>query len=138
MVADSAERESCVLPNSPAAPALARRFVGSVLAGWALADTFDDAPLVASELVTNAVRHAGGEVAVSISHGDSSLRVAVSDDSETVPVITALEYARRGGWGLNIVERLSAAWGLETSPRGKTVWCELAGHPAGWRSSRTG
>ena len=131
MDADAMQRESCVLHSSSAAPALARRFVCSVLASWAIGDAYSDAPLVASELVTNAVRHAAGDVAVSIARVDGTVRLAVSDGSETLPIVRDLEEARDGGWGLNIVDRLSSSWGLETYPRGKTVWCELAGSARG-------
>ena len=66
MDAYTIQREACVLPRSTTAPALARGFVSSTLTSWAVRDTFADVPLLASELVTNAVRHANGDVALSL------------------------------------------------------------------------
>lgn len=124
MDADSIQ-ESCVLPNSIAAPALARGFVSSTLSSWAVGDAFADVPLLVSELVTNAVRHADGDVELSMRLEADRVRVAVTDGSDALPVMRDLENARNGGWGLHIVERLASRWGLETQPDGKTVWCEV-------------
>jgi anti-sigma regulatory factor (Ser/Thr protein kinase) len=127
MDADSIQ-ESCVLPNSVTAPALARGFVSSTLSSWAVGDAFADVPLLVSELVTNAVRHAEGDVALSLRLEPDRVRVAVTDASDALPVMSDLDdldTARDGGWGLHIVERLASRWGLETQPDGKTVWCEV-------------
>jgi anti-sigma regulatory factor (Ser/Thr protein kinase) len=88
-------------------------------------DTFADVPLLASELVTNAVRHANGDVALSLQLDNDRMRVSVSDSSDELPVMGDLESAREGGWGLHIVDRLAASWGLEADSDGKTVWCEV-------------
>ena len=124
MDADSIQ-ESCVLPNSAIAPALARGFVSSTLSSWAVGDAFADVPLLVSELVTNAVRHADGDVALSLRLESDRVRVAVTDASDALPVMSDLDAARTGGWGLHIVERLASRWGLETQTDGKTVWCEV-------------
>ena len=124
MDADSIQ-ESCVLPNSVTAPALARGFVSSTLSSWQVSDAFADVPLLVSELVTNAVRHAQGDVALSLRLEPDRVRVAVTDTSDALPVVGDLDTARTGGWGLHIVERLASRWGLETQPDGKTVWCEV-------------
>jgi len=125
MDAQSTQREACVLPRSTTAPALARGFVSSTLNSWAVRDSFGDVPLLASELVSNAVRHARGEVALSICLEEDHVRLAVSDGSAALPVLLDLETARNGGWGLHIVERLASSWGLESDDDGKTVWCEV-------------
>ena len=126
--------ESCVLAQSGDTPAAARRFVVSALEHWGVRDDFDDLPLVTSELVTNAVRHAASDVVVSIDLSSSCVRVEVSDVSPKVPLLGALDVAHDGGWGLHIVEQLSTRWGLEPRLPGKTVWCELA-RPAGLQVS---
>jgi hypothetical protein len=46
-----------------------------------------------------------------------------------MPVMGDLGSAHDGGWGLHIVDRLAASWGLETDDEGKTVWCEVVGSP---------
>jgi anti-sigma regulatory factor (Ser/Thr protein kinase) len=88
-------------------------------------DAFADLPLLASELVTNAVRHADGDVALSLVFDHDRVRLAVSDRSVKSPRMRDLEGARDGGWGLHIVDRLASSWGLETGDDGKTVWCEV-------------
>jgi anti-sigma regulatory factor (Ser/Thr protein kinase) len=125
MDAHMRQRETCVLPRSMTAPALARGFVSSALASWAVCDSFADVPLLASELVTNAVRHANGDVALTVGLDDHRVRLAVSDNSRELPVMGDLETARDGGWGLHIVDRLASSWGLESDDDGKTVWCEV-------------
>jgi anti-sigma regulatory factor (Ser/Thr protein kinase) len=125
MDAHAVQREACVLPRSTTAPALARGFVSSTLTSWAVRDTFADVPLLASELVTNAVRHANGDVALTLQLQDHCMRVAVRDNSDALPVMGDLGTARNGGWGLHIVDQLASSWGLETDGDGKTVWCEV-------------
>jgi anti-sigma regulatory factor (Ser/Thr protein kinase) len=128
MDAQTTQRETCILPRSLTAPAIARGFVTSTLASWAVRDTFADLPLLASELVTNAVRHADGDVSLSLARNRDRVRLAVSDRSAETPTMSDLEAARDGGWGLHIVDRLASSWGLETDDDGKTVWCELVEH----------
>lgn len=119
----------CVLPRSTTAPALARGFVNSTLSSWSVGDTFADVPLLASELVTNAVRHANGDVALSLRLDRDRVRVAVHDDSDALPVMGDLDAGRGSGWGLHIVEQLATRWGLDADGDGKTVWCEVeSGH----------
>jgi anti-sigma regulatory factor (Ser/Thr protein kinase) len=125
MDATAPKRESCLLPPSRTAPALARRFVQTVLSDWGVADAFGDVVLVTSELVTNAVQHAGTDVEVSIDLRSDRVRVEVQDQSDRHPVKADLASARDGGWGLHIVERLGAQWGLEARDGGKIVWCEV-------------
>jgi len=133
MDANLPQRESCLLPPSAVAPAQARRFVTDALTSWGVAEAFGDVPLITSELVTNAVRHAEGSVNVTIDLEAERVRVEVQDLSEELPVKADIDAAREGGWGLHIVERLSARWGLEPRPGGKTVWCEV-----GWQPPTTG
>ena len=101
------------------------QFVTHALEGWGVADGFDDVPLITSELVTNAVRHAEGPVNVSIDLEAERVRVEVEDQSERLPVKAGIDLERDGGWGLHIVERCCSRWGLETHLGGKTVWCEV-------------
>ena len=125
MDADAIQLETCALPRSATAPALARGFVSSTLASWSAGSAYADVPLLASELVTNAVRHACGDVSLSLHREHGCLRIAVSDGSDVLPVKRDLATARTGGWGMHIVERLATRWGLEANTRGKTVWCEI-------------
>ncbi len=82
-------------------------------------------PLITSELVTNAVRHAETSVTVSVDLAAERVRVEVRDLSEQLPVKADVTAAHDGGWGLHIVERLSSRWGHVPHGGGKTVWCEV-------------
>jgi anti-sigma regulatory factor (Ser/Thr protein kinase) len=88
----------------------------------------DEATLLVSELVTNSVRHAelgpDETIAVRVLTTDSSLRVEVVDpgggfDPAGVPAPNG-----RGGWGLWLVDRLAARWGVSHAD-GAQVWFEL-------------
>jgi len=79
--------------------------------------------LLVSELVTNAVVHAGGPVGLTIRHLGSRTRVEVSDTSVRLPEVcpATVEHCR----GMHIVAALSARWGAEGHDGGKTVWFEV-------------
>lgn len=82
--------------------------------------------LVVSELVTNAQRHVGGRIALSLVLEVDRLRIAVSDGSRREPVQQAPDPARVGGHGLRIVAKLATAWGVRPHGDGKQVWADLA------------
>ncbi|MER6348664.1 ATP-binding protein [Streptomyces sp. NPDC001595] len=88
----------------------------------------EDARLVASELVTNAVRHAPGPCVLTL-HVDPQhrrLRITVQDTSAVLPRLPARDPARVGGHGLHLVHVLSLRF--EATPRatGKDVTAVLS------------
>ncbi len=88
------------------------------------ASGLDDLILVASELLTNAVKACSGDITVEITAHRSSIELAVEDDSPWPAVIRLPD--DRGGRGLHIVEALSARWGQDVRPGGsKRVWCQM-------------
>lgn len=109
--------------RTPAELRGARATLSRELQGWQCANA-SDAVLVFSELVTNAVLHAGGAVGITIVHGDRTLRVEVRDADPTIP-------ARRnprdgiGGFGLGIVTTLCRNWGWTPTADGKVVWADV-------------
>lgn len=117
------------LPLRASAASKARRIVGAVLAGWGCDDedfTYE-AQLTASELVGNAVRHGGEDVALELRLTASSLVVAVRDGSAVLPVVHAVDDEEERGRGLSIVLALARDWGVDEFRRaGKRVWVELA------------
>lgn len=117
------------LPISPEAAYLSRRAVADVLSGWRLndQDLRGDALLVASELVTNAVRHGGRLVRLDLELQPETLRIAVSDGSSVLPrPREADDHDREMGRGLLILGELSSSWGVENGPDGgKQVWAAL-------------
>jgi anti-sigma regulatory factor (Ser/Thr protein kinase) len=85
-----------------------------------------DAELVISELVTNALRHGLGEIVVRGSlTDDDELQVSVTDSGQELPEIQPIDPDRVGGVGLRIVDRLATDWGVASFPGGKTVWAIL-------------
>jgi anti-sigma regulatory factor (Ser/Thr protein kinase) len=102
--------------------------VADTLSEWGDAQLVEVAALLVSELVTNAVTHAGSEVQVIIGSGNdyAVLRVEVGDFSSTPPTLGGFDLDAMSGRGLALVEALSDRWGVETHNSGKRVWFELA------------
>lgn len=111
------------------APAAARRFV-LAHAEPLPPDMVDDAALLVSELVTNAVRHGCPALTVRVSSGEKTLGVAVQDEGPAVPPSEPQrpDASLPTGRGLMIVDTVSSQWGITPTdpPPGKTVWFELA------------
>jgi anti-sigma regulatory factor (Ser/Thr protein kinase) len=89
-----------------------------------------DVRLLVSELVTNAVRHAGlasgDPIRLAIDADDGALRVEVLDrGSGFEPRAPAPDPARASGWGLFLVEQLADRWGMEGADPGTRIWFEV-------------
>ena len=120
------------LPPTRRAPAAARALLDELLHAWGERDhddLADDARVVVTELVTNAVLHAGGDgtLHLEISAGDDGTLVAVVvDGSAGRPVPRDPTTSDEGGRGLQIVDHLASRWGVEEiESGGKQVWAEL-------------
>jgi anti-sigma regulatory factor (Ser/Thr protein kinase) len=119
-------RQEVQLPFSLATPRLARGFVRDVCARWDVLDLLDDAVLVASELVENAVRHAGSAPSLRLELRPTQFAIAVHDDDPTPPKPRPLTCDQPGGRGMPLVEAVCKAWGASPSTRGgKVVWAVL-------------
>ncbi|MFD9789500.1 ATP-binding protein [Streptomyces sp. NPDC059070] len=88
-------------------------------------DTEEIIRLVPSELVTNAVVHAGGEVTVALYHHPGHLVIDVLDDSPTPPIHRTAETWEECGRGLELVDALAVSTGWEPTKSGKSVWALL-------------
>lgn len=110
---------------APLAIRAVRQFVRSALLAWGETDLLEDATLVASELATNAVRHARSPFRISISRVDGTIKLMVHDgsDAKAHPRVPTTDV--EGGRGLALVGALCSSWGSETVPDGKIVWAEL-------------
>jgi anti-sigma regulatory factor (Ser/Thr protein kinase) len=107
----------------------ARSFLAKLLKGWDVSDAvIDDASLLTTELLTNAVVHGAGVVDLSIEVGDGVLHVGVHDDGTERPEVCDVSTDSVGGRGVWLVQSIAQNWGSE-SPHGdepgKTVWFEL-------------
>ncbi|AYG80045.1 Phosphoserine phosphatase RsbU [Streptomyces hundungensis] len=111
--------------------AIARAFVRDTLQGWGYADVVDDAVVLTSELVTNAVVHAGTKADVLCLRADDGVRVEVADryPEREVPLLgSPADIAgpdRENGRGLLLCAALASRWGVEYTPTRKNVWFQL-------------
>ncbi|MGW2888539.1 SpoIIE family protein phosphatase [Streptomyces griseoruber] len=111
------------LPSDPAVVARSRAAVTGQLAAWGLDELAFTTELVASELVTNAIRHATGPVQLRLLR-DRTLICEVSDGSGTSPRLRRARTEDEGGRGLFLVARLTERWGTRYTSTGKIIWTE--------------
>jgi two-component sensor histidine kinase len=103
----------------------ARHFVVDAVHRLGMEAVADAAALLTTELVTNAVLHGQGEVAVRVSNQADAVRIEVDDDSAAAPELRSFGTHAATGRGMLLVEALSRAWGCDPNGAGKTVWFEL-------------
>jgi serine phosphatase RsbU (regulator of sigma subunit) len=101
----------------------ARRLVIKPLKKWKLGTFVPITQLLASELVTNAIRYAEGSVTLRLICEDT-LVCEVADSAPALPRLWDAAGDDERGRGLQIVSRLSHRWGSRRTPTGKVVWCE--------------
>jgi hypothetical protein len=89
-----------------------------------------DVELCTSEIITNALTHAGDECWVRTHWTGQSLKVEVTDRSLRAPVACAASADDTGGRGLAMVECLAHAWGWRPGKSGKTVYFVVADEAA--------
>ncbi len=116
------------LPSLPESAAIARRLAQVVvLRHWGLTvRTAEDAVLLVSELVGNAVRHTGARAfGLRMSRRRGRFRVEVRDPSRGLPCLMPVQEMDTSGRGLFLVDKLADRWGVDLLPRGKTTWFEM-------------
>jgi CheY-like chemotaxis protein len=105
----------------------ARHFVDRHCAAWSYDDIADEASLVVSELVTNAIMHARSGCDLRLRDAGAVLRIEVVDGGRGSPELQRPATHAEHGRGLLLVSSMCAAWGVETLPDGrKVVWAELS------------
>ncbi|WP_051969428.1 ATP-binding protein [Kitasatospora azatica] len=103
-------------------------------------DALADLRLCASEVVTNALEHAGGDCRVTVRWTGDQLRVEVVDRSCRAPVLLAAGDELPSGRGLALVAALAGSWGWEPTAAGKVVHFAFAADTADapvWRDPVT-
>ncbi|SMF75958.1 SpoIIE family protein phosphatase [Streptomyces sp. Amel2xC10] len=123
--------------------ATARAFVRDTLQGWGFADIVDDAVVLTSELVTNAVVHAGTHADVLCLRSEDGVRIEVGDryPEREIPLqgspATMGSPDREGGRGLQLCAAIATRWGVEYTPTHKQVWfqLDLPDRPVGTRAA---
>ncbi|WP_432505796.1 ATP-binding protein [Kineococcus arenarius] len=118
------------LPAEAGSAARARRHVRRALTGQVPDEVVADAEVCASELVTNAVLHAGGTVLLTVHVTAAAVRVEVVDTSPVTPQWVPHSLTAATGRGLPLITALTVARGSDPHDDGKTVWCELSPSPA--------
>ncbi|GAA4241319.1 hypothetical protein GCM10022254_69670 [Actinomadura meridiana] len=119
------------LPAEPAAVRRARGLIRDQLNRWGLDDLAHPTMLLASELVTNAIRHAGGRIKLRLVR-EGGLVCEVFDSADGRPRVRHRDEDGdmvESGRGLHVVGRLASRWGVRRTPEGKVVWCEQALSP---------
>lgn len=131
------------LPCTEESVGIARLSVAATLRAWGLENLVDDARLIASELATNAIRHAVRSCPDPEQRGcfrlkverpsDDLVRISTFDRSRTFPRVIQARETAESGRGMAVVEALACRWGVVTRPWGKGVWAELPtrGHLSG-------
>ncbi|MFY1676833.1 SpoIIE family protein phosphatase [Streptomyces sp. WMMC905] len=134
--AETTAQIRATLPGSSLAPGAARALLRLALADWAGprppgAERFvEDALLVVSELVTNAVVHTGTDIEVAFRlEEDGALVVEACDRGPCAPpargASPGLFDAPEHGRGLGLVAGLADSWGITHRGGAKTVWARL-------------
>jgi anti-sigma regulatory factor (Ser/Thr protein kinase) len=126
----------CALRPTSASSRAAREFATTTLRSWGLNELVDDAVVIVSELVTNAVRHgvppyaaAAGDAPIKLSMVRQGLFVVfiVTDPSDQDPRMRPADDVCENGRGLHVIEALSRVWGWTPLPgTGKAVWAALS------------
>ncbi|MFI2434770.1 ATP-binding protein [Streptomyces sp. NPDC018693] len=121
------------IPNDLRAVPVCRRMIRMVLTVHGLIHLADDAELLGTELVSNAVRHTKGPAALRVRWRDGVLRVGAWDadpEPPDFPGECAESTGEEDGRGLMLVRACAQVWGWQPlsrfGNRGKYVWCELA------------
>ena len=112
------------------APREARELVADTCDEWGLPESAVAAEIIASELVTNAVRHAGTAIDLRMTLRDHQLRVSVHDRNGQPARLQTPSEADDHGRGLLIIDAVATSWGNVPVADGKVVWASVRVPPA--------
>ncbi len=115
------------LPPTPAGSAYARDLVNRACTAWQLPHLRDDAELIVTELVSNAVQHTTSErIDLAAIFRDRFLHLSVRDGSRHRPSYRLPDVdTGEGGRGLLLLDALCAGWGSTLLADGKIVWATV-------------
>jgi PAS domain S-box-containing protein len=117
--------ELTLLPQ-PQDVAAGRRFARHTLAAWGHAALADTACLLASEILTNAIRHTRQPIRLRLCHTSHEVIAEITDDDPHLPAPVLTEPTDEYGRGLGLVEALASSWGSLPANGGKIVWFALS------------
>ncbi|MGW1613292.1 SpoIIE family protein phosphatase [Streptomyces sp. NPDC002285] len=113
------------LPATASAVSAGRTFAVETLTSWGCAHKAEDARLLVSEVLTNAVQHAEGPVVLHLHRTATELAVEISDLSPHLPQPRLADQDEESGRGLILVDTLADNWGVRPDEQGKTTWFVL-------------
>jgi len=118
---------SLTFAPEPRSCRLARNAVLDFCRAQGMTDLSDDAALLTSELVGNAVEHAGTPITLTAESRAGQLSVWVTDDNagRAIPGKAERELLGERGRGLLVVDAIAAEWGTTRHGTGKSVWFRL-------------
>jgi anti-sigma regulatory factor (Ser/Thr protein kinase) len=127
------DQNQMLLAADPESVKAAREFTAETLRCWQLDALMDEGVMIASELVTNAVRHGAcpggpgpGKVGLSWQRHIGRVICVVTDGSKMPPVLMRADMDAESGRGLHVVDALAAGWGWTMVGAGeKAVWAIL-------------
>jgi anti-sigma regulatory factor (Ser/Thr protein kinase) len=130
-ITHNARETVTTLPPLGSSPSTARRIVESAIGQHALREVIDEAMLLVTELVTNAVVHAGTDIDLRVQVDGERLRVEVVDHTPGLLHVDSHSASdeREGGRGLLLLDALAAEWGTRHFREGKSVWFVLTTGP---------
>ena len=113
------------LPATAPTVSEGRSFVVKTLTSWDCVHRADDARLLVSEVLTNAVQHAEGPLVLHLRRTATELAVEISDLSPHLPQPRRAAEDEESGRGLILVDTLADSWGVRPTDQGKTTWFTL-------------
>jgi len=111
-------------------PALARRWLRGRLTDLGREQLTESAELLVTEVVTNALLHAGSRMRVRLHPDGHGVRVEVADESSAQPVRRSFSPMATVGRGLATLDQLASDWGWTVTGEGKTVWFVIRPDPS--------
>jgi anti-sigma regulatory factor (Ser/Thr protein kinase) len=114
------------LPPEPSSATRARTLAREQLEATCSKDIIDTIALLVTELVTNAILHARTPMSLTVDSLPHHVRICVEDASSERPTVQQYDASAVTGRGLALVEQLASSWGVDATPAGKVVWCEVA------------
>lgn len=119
-------RRTVELDVHPRSAGVARRLLAEMLDTSGLQELWSDAAAIAvSEMVTNAVVHAGGPITLDARVEADTVRVEVADGSTRMPVARNYAVTSGTGRGLRMLDSVVTRWGVTPREGGKVSWFEL-------------
>ncbi|MGI5226345.1 ATP-binding protein [Actinoallomurus sp. CA-142502] len=115
------------LPPHPVASRQAHKVLEWALSEWCVqGPCADDAHIVLSELVTNAVMHSMDVFTLALDLRENQIVIEVWDCTDATPDVTLPDALAVNGRGMFLVDALSKEWGVRPAERGgKTVWATI-------------